>query len=1046
MRTKNSLVFVLTVGMIVQAFPRAEAMPAALAVQQIDPTGTYRLTNDYAGPGKSLAVESRNGDLEVTMAVSKNEDPFQRWKLVPLGGDKYRLTNLGSGTDKSVDTPKSGDQYQIRMRASGGYTGQFWTLSPVGGGKYRLTNDYGTPALSLDTPLSGSQHIVVLAGTGNYSGQMWTLTRVDAPATQPMFGPVITSASGRPAPAVVTGIPATPTTTTSASSSKGEALCVKGGSVGCGLAKAYWVGTHTLNMNCSRGFFDPIWGGTCWEAPPTNDRGAWIRSLTPITKPDAFWRIPSEKFAEAVFVRKQTFAWDCPTDTFWDGYNGGGCYKCPSDYPRRTAYSISDSKACATSADKQEASAVFVKYNACSAPDARSMNLPGKMTPGRPFLEVGSGCYACPTTDEEGNILITERNLKPVAGGDYENNTGCTILMKWKPAQFVEPGMAGIPGVSAAIDESLAFSSHEILTFYFQEIAKGKGYAVGSPQSKQLIAQRWSDVANDPVKSLGVTTLMYTYLELAIQKEPSSRTAAEKAFVNGFSEYVTRRRTFIAEQALAMYDAWKAAEPQLRATVAQSQLMTMLYYGTVPLDFQSAAAAGLGLTSAGLGTAGALAAELTHAAGTLRLANDARQAALAARQAAGAATDTAKAATAIQNAVSAAVRTQNVGSAMSSLSNFRLLAVGSQIGLVAGPLAISIAGSILMSIAIDQAIEIATARDKLTNAVEIAKQPADLKALLALADGRDQLGYFWSRAIGGTSPLDAEIRRVASTVAAHAREANYEIPAPVTASPNPVVSTTGPLPLGSALLQEYRAATSGISVQPSTSAFNGIWGLKPTNEVMRTSRPGEWGTIPGILTQIAAGFDGSVFGVNPSQQVWQWTGSAWKQLPGGLKKVAVQSASRIAGVNEGGEAWTFDGTTWSGIPTPMKMKDIAIGNDGYLFAIGQQDQIFRSSAPVARLGSPGWTWEQMPGGGSKIVAVNKDLALTINAGNELWIWKSGGWAMIGTNVSEAAVSKDTIWSLSSDHRLLRLDASGWVVVTSPGLNRFAVPWNAPVFP
>ena len=50
--------------------------------------------------------------------------------------------------------------------------------------------------------------------------------------------------------------------------------------------------------------------------------------------------------------------------------------------------------------------------------------------------------------------------------------------------------------------------------------------------------------------------------------------------------------------------------------------------------------------------------------------------------------------------------------------------------MAAGPLAIAAAGSILISIAIDQVIEIATAREKLNAAVEIAKQQADLSQLI----------------------------------------------------------------------------------------------------------------------------------------------------------------------------------------------------------------------------------------------------------------------------------------------------------------------------
>jgi hypothetical protein len=51
-------------------------------------------------------------------------------------------------------------------------------------------------------------------------------------------------------------------------------------------------------------------------------------------------------------------------------------------------------------------------------------------------------------------------------------------------------------------------------------------------------------------------------------------------------------------------------------------------------------------------------------------------------------------------------------------------------------MAIAAAGSILISIAIDQFMEIQMARQKLNSVLELAKQPADLNALLAAPDGR----------------------------------------------------------------------------------------------------------------------------------------------------------------------------------------------------------------------------------------------------------------------------------------------------------------------
>ena len=57
----------------------------------------------------------------------------------------------------------------------------------------------------------------------------------------------------------------------------GSMLCSRAiASSGCGTTKADWVGPYTLNMSCSSGFYDPIYGGTCWKCPDdTDDKGGW---------------------------------------------------------------------------------------------------------------------------------------------------------------------------------------------------------------------------------------------------------------------------------------------------------------------------------------------------------------------------------------------------------------------------------------------------------------------------------------------------------------------------------------------------------------------------------------------------------------------------------------------------------------------------------------------------------------------------------------------------------------------------------------------------
>ena len=94
-------------------------------------------------------------------------------------------------------------------------------------------------------------------------------------------------------------------------------------------------------------------------------RGAWIRSTTAVTGrcilADASEKLRAQKRSKVACP-----VWDCPSGSFWDGYNGGACYKCPDGYPEEQPI-IAEPGACATVIENDGR---FVKYNGCPMPDA----------------------------------------------------------------------------------------------------------------------------------------------------------------------------------------------------------------------------------------------------------------------------------------------------------------------------------------------------------------------------------------------------------------------------------------------------------------------------------------------------------------------------------------------------------------------------------------------------------------------------------------------------------------------------------------------------
>jgi hypothetical protein len=542
----------------------------------------------------------------------------------------------------------------------------------------------------------------------------------------------------------------------------GSLLCSAAVGVSCGTTKADYVGAYKLNMSCPSGFYDPIYGGTCWKCPADTDgKGGWIRSATAITKDDACWRIPKESVAVATKVKKTAWAWECPSGSFWDGYDWGGCWTCPAAHPRRTAAPVYAANACASPVNETRP-AVFLTFNGCPKPVAETMKLKDKRLPGKPFLDIAGGwnqgvasggCYACPITDEEGNILVTQRNAAPI----YGENKGCDILFKWKPGYFPEPGLLGLAGMSSFIAESKLLDSEKVTAgLYFQ--AESRGMKIGSPEAKEWVAKQWQQIAGVPYENEAFRTLVYQNLLLVATLAPEERTPTQTKLLNAFQEHIRQRRIYIARMGLDMYDAWKAHDIKAKQSVRQSSLQVAFDYGTVPLDFHATLGAAMSLGGASVGVAGATMAGLAYS-NQLSLG-----AGISKNVAPAIGGDPVSQAANLMSKINIKGDTQFV-SLMKSSDVFRLAdksvkfkdlstvlkplnifkGTAAANAALAGSTVIAAAFAIIQSVAIDQFIEIVSARPKLEAALAVAQQPITVNDILAQPNGSDVLLYHWAK-------------------------------------------------------------------------------------------------------------------------------------------------------------------------------------------------------------------------------------------------------------------------------------------------------------
>ncbi len=543
--------------------------------------------------------------------------------------------------------------------------------------------------------------------------------------------------------------------------STGTLICSGAIGTSCGTTKADYVGAYKLNLSCPSGFYDPIYGGTCWKCPDNTDsKGGWIRSAKEVTGDEACWRVPKEQLVSATKVKKTAWAWECSSGSFWDPYDWGGCWTCPSDNPRRTAYPVYGSNACATPVNETR-NAVFLTFNGCPKPDAETMKLKGKRLPGKPFLDIAGGwnqgvasggCYSCPVTDEEGNILITQRNGAPI----YGENKGCDVLFKWKPGYFPEPGIAGLAGMKDFIAESKLLDSEKLTAgLYFQ--AESRGMKIGSPEAKEWVSRQWQQIARAPYQSEAFRMLVYQNLLVVAALAPEQRTPTQVKLLNAFQEHIKQRRTYIAQMGLAMYDAWKAYDEKAKQSVKQSALQVAFDYGTVPLDFHATLGAAMSLGGVGAAVAGATTAGLMYS-NQLSLVVDVgfskSAPAIGGDPVSKAANLMAKmnikgdqfcSLMKSTDLIRLGDKSADLSNVMKPLNIFKGTAVANSA--LAGATVIAVAFAIIQSVAIDQFIAIQSARPKLEAALALAQQPITVNEILSQPNGSDVLLYHWSKSM-----------------------------------------------------------------------------------------------------------------------------------------------------------------------------------------------------------------------------------------------------------------------------------------------------------
>jgi len=509
--------------------------PAATSQQapapQIDPTATYRLASGYlaavftSGPGKSLSV-SKSGDNYVVDMADTKESPEQLWKFLPLAGGKYRLINVAAGDSKSLGTQMSGDRYVLSIQNTDGSTGQIWTLTAVGDGKYRLSNDALAGRSLYISALNPSfrQFLLQMTATSSAIKQVWSLTKWTAPINLQLTNPTQTTS----APVPTGGQPA------------------GGGLVVTGLGPKFQPGQPVLGT-----LLCPIIGPgpsliTACDDPLKRNPG-----LAKLTSGPATYRGPAKTDACPAGFRDDGDYCAKPeaigrgagyvSMALCEASNGqGNCEQSGFFYPKcGTGFQAFGCCLCTPKCpDGWDSIGV-----SCKKPNTKgncaAYGRVGGLTYAFFDLRNGGECWACPVLMHRTPFtkVDTKDPLFPACTAGHDDG------IFWRFAQYPEPGVA-------------AFINTAIVQLAFNDVAYVDAFlnkrAGGNAAKKQEL---WGQMINTPNESPEFKALIFAAILLVAQRDPNFQTRPSD-MVSIFQDYIQKRRTYVAKDALAMYNAY----------------------------------------------------------------------------------------------------------------------------------------------------------------------------------------------------------------------------------------------------------------------------------------------------------------------------------------------------------------------------------------------------------------------------------------------------------------------------------------------------------
>ena len=360
------------------------------------------------------------------------------------------------------------------------------------------------------------------------------------------------------------------------------------------------------------------------------------------------------------------------------------------------------------------------------------------------------------------------------------------------------------------------------ITAYLKFRAEGSN--TPAAELPAFLEQQWADIVANPNEHPVIKAMLFERVLQALAFPASERPPAEKAMLASFTEYAQAKREAIPGDALSMYYAWKQGIDQLAST-RKVNMSDYFNYGTVPLDFDTAAQAITAGSSLALGTAGVTASWAVYAVNSsqyvVEFGEESVQTSRTVAEGVTWATKTTQAKTyvnklaksleAVRDLIRGGSKADDIikagevigagvrAAAAGGESSAEAVKLASSMGVTgargaitsvsavsAGVAIITIVEGIILDIAIDQVIAIETAEPTLRAKLDDAKNnPVSLDSMVASDTGPAQLALLWSSMLDGQFGPDVDLVGAATKAAAAAKASGYGAHAVAAARPSP---------------------------------------------------------------------------------------------------------------------------------------------------------------------------------------------------------------------------------------------------------------------